>query len=100
MFIYCYYYLSVSDPKNLIFSCCCCYRGDRQRLGTAIAAYLEYQKICGSNFPRQRTHTNEDQKIQNTISRNWLDLDIYSMQKFLEDVSGPLKVPSHRRLVN
>lgn len=75
------------------------YRGDRQRLGTAIAAYLEYQKICGSNFPRQRTHTNEDQKIQNTISRNWLDLDIYSMQKFLEDVSGPLKVPSHRRLV-
>ncbi|XP_055709715.1 uncharacterized protein LOC129805674 isoform X17 [Phlebotomus papatasi] len=66
-------------------------RGDRQRLGAAIAAYLEYQKICGSNFPSRSL--SEDQRI----ARKWLDLDIYSMQKFLEDVVGPLRVPSHRR---
>ncbi|XP_059617150.1 uncharacterized protein LOC132262014 isoform X6 [Phlebotomus argentipes] len=66
-------------------------RGDRQRLGAAIAAYLEYQKICGSNFPSRSL--SEDQRI----ARKWLDLDIYSMQKFMEDVVGPLRVPSHRR---
>lgn len=64
----------------------------------AVAAYLEYQKICGSNFPRSKSFTTaEDQRAHNAISRNWVDLDIFSMQKFLEDVSGPLRVPSHKR---
>lgn len=72
-------------------------RGDKQRLGAAIAAYLEYQKICGSNFPRQKSLSNEDQRIQNTISRNGVDLDIFSMEKFIEEVAGPLRVPSHKR---
>ncbi|XP_055683294.1 uncharacterized protein LOC129790094 isoform X8 [Lutzomyia longipalpis] len=66
-------------------------RGDRQRLGAAIAAYLEYQKICGSNFPSRSL--SEDQRI----AREWLRLDISSMQKFMEDVVGPQRVPSHRR---
>uniref|UniRef100_A0A1L8DML3 Putative focal adhesion protein tensin n=1 Tax=Nyssomyia neivai TaxID=330878 RepID=A0A1L8DML3_9DIPT len=66
-------------------------RGDRQRLGAAIAAYLEYQKICGTNFPSRSL--SEDQRI----AREWLRLDISSMQKFMEDVVGPLRVPSHRR---
>lgn len=73
------------------------YRGDRQRLGSAIAAYLEYLDICGSNFPHRNGLSNEDARAQSTIARNWLDLDIFSMKKFLEDVIGPLRIPSQRR---
>lgn len=73
------------------------YRGERQRLGSAIAAYLEYLDICASNFPHRNGLSNEDVRAQNTIARNWLDLDIFSMKKFLEDVIGPLRVPSQRR---
>lgn len=63
-----------------------------------MAAYLEYQKICGSNFPRSKSFTSaDDQRASNTITRNWMDLDIYSMNKFLEEVAGPLRVPSHKR---
>lgn len=72
-------------------------RGDRQRLGSAIAAYLEYLSICASSYAYRNGLSSEDVRVQNTISRNWLDLDIFSMKKFLEDVIGPLRVPSHRR---
>lgn len=77
------------------------YRGDRQRLGSAIAAYLEYQRICGSNFPQNKitTLTNEDRQVQNQIVRNWMELDIFSMKKFLEDMVGPLHVPSYQRYI-
>lgn len=34
------------------------------------------------------------------IARNWLNLDIFSMKKFLDDVIGPLRVPSHRRYLH
>lgn len=72
-------------------------RGDRQRLGSAIAAYLEYLNICASSYAHRNGLSSEDVRAQNTIARNWLDLDIFSMKKFLEDVIGPLRVPSHRR---
>jgi hypothetical protein len=70
-------------------------------LGAAIAAYLEYQKICGSNFPHFKSTENldEDRQAQNKIHRNWLDLDVFSMQKFLEDIVGPLKIPSYQRYI-
>lgn len=73
------------------------HRGDRQRLGSAIAAYLEYLNICASSYAHRNGLSNEDVRAQNAIARNWLDLDIFSMKKFLEDVIGPLRVPSHRR---
>ncbi|XP_031636537.1 uncharacterized protein LOC116349303 isoform X3 [Contarinia nasturtii] len=72
-------------------------RGDRQRLGSAIAAYLEYLNICASTYAHRNGLSNEDARAQSAIARNWLDLDIFSMKKFLEDVIGPLRVPSHRR---
>lgn len=72
-------------------------RGDRQRLGSAIAAYLEYLNICATSYAYRNGLSTEDVRAQNTIARNWLDLDIFSMKKFLEDVIGPLRVPSHRR---
>lgn len=75
----------------------CLHRGDRQRLGSAIAAYLEYLNICASSYGHRNGLSNEDVRAQNAIARNWLDLDIFSMKKFLEDVIGPLRVPSHRR---
>lgn len=78
---------------HFIFSC----RGDRQRLGSAIAAYLEYLNICASSYAHRNGLSNEDSQAQNAIARNWLDLDIFSMKKFLEDIIGPLRVPSHRR---
>lgn len=85
---------------NNVFIIFIFYRGDKQRLGAAVAAYLEYQKICGSNFPRSKSFNSaDDQRTSNTISRNWMDLDIYSMNKFLEDITGPLSVPSHKRWV-
>lgn len=89
--------------ENLLFSC---YkkRGDRQRLGSAIAAYLEYQRICGSNYSphhsnKVTTLSSEDSRMQHQIVRNWLDLDIFSMRKFLEDMVGPLHVPSYKRYI-
>lgn len=72
-------------------------RGDRQRLGSAIAAYLEYLNICASSYAHRNGLSNEDARAQSAIARNWLDLDIFSMKKFLEDVIGPWRVPSHRR---
>lgn len=73
------------------------YSGDRQRLGSAIAAYLEYLNICASSIAHRNGFSNEDVRAQNAIARNWLDLDIFSMKRFLEDVIGPLRIPSHRR---
>lgn len=89
--------------------------GDKQRLGAAIAGYLEYLDICGTTSgtlsartghqkPGAATSTlgrlGEDARAQSAIARNWLDLDIFSMKKFLEDVIGPLRVPSHRRYLH
>lgn len=37
--------------------------------------------------------------MQHQIVRNWLDLDIFSMRKFLEDMVGPLHVPSYKRYI-
>lgn len=77
-------------------------RGDRQRLGSAIAAYLEYQRICGSTYPQTTkvtTLSGDDTRVQHQIIRNWLDLDIFSMRKFLEDMVGPIHVPSYKRYV-
>ncbi|XP_063707339.1 tensin-1 isoform X2 [Culicoides brevitarsis] len=76
-------------------------RGDRQRLGSAIAAYLEYQRICGTNSSRasNRSLSPEDTRMQNQIVKNWLDLDIFSMRKFLEELVGPLHVPSYKRYI-
>ncbi|XP_055526398.1 uncharacterized protein LOC129719063 isoform X2 [Wyeomyia smithii] len=78
-------------------------REDKQRLGAAIAAYLEYQKICGSNFPQSsRGKALQSPGPDSTGGRRtptWLDLDIYSTQKFLESIAGPLRVPSHRRYI-
>lgn len=71
--------------------------GDRQRLGAAVAAYLEYLNICAINFNHRNGLATEDTRAQNAIARNWLDLDIFSMKKFLEDVIGPLRIPSQRR---
>ena len=76
-------------------------RGDRQRLGAAIAAYLEYQRLCGSNFPSRATTpvaSSRQPSVEDlSIAKKWLNLDIYSMQKFLTDVVGPQRIPSHRR---
>lgn len=66
-------------------------------MGSAIAAYLEYLNICASGYVHRNGLSSEDVRAQKTIARNWLDLDIFSMKKFLEDVIGPLRVPSHRR---
>lgn len=88
------------------------FSGDKQRLGAAIAAYLEYLDICGSPGTLGRSNQKspnatstlgrlgEDARAQSAIARNWLDLDIFSMKKFLEDVIGPLRVPSHRRYLH
>lgn len=53
--------------------------------------------ICASSYTHRNGLSNEDVRAHNTIARNWLDLDKFSMKKFLEDVIGPLRVPSHRR---
>lgn len=74
-----------------------CNSGDRQRLGAAIAAYLEYLNICAANYSQRKSLPSEDARAQTAIARNWLDLDIFSMKKFLEDVIGPLRIPSQRR---
>ncbi|XP_058812908.1 uncharacterized protein LOC131677221 isoform X2 [Topomyia yanbarensis] len=78
-------------------------REDKQRLGAAIAAYLEYQKICGSNFPQSsRSKSSPGGGATDLSGRRtptWLDLDIYSTQKFLESITGPLRIPSHKRYI-
>uniref|UniRef100_A0A182UVH5 C2 tensin-type domain-containing protein n=1 Tax=Anopheles merus TaxID=30066 RepID=A0A182UVH5_ANOME len=78
-------------------------REDKHRLGTAIAAYLQYQKICGSNIPQASGQSKNSLSPGGTDNGRrtptWLDLDIYSMQKFLETVAGPLRIPSHRRYI-
>ncbi|XP_043467306.1 tensin-3 isoform X4 [Leptopilina heterotoma] len=51
---------------------------ERERLGVAVSAYMNYSSICGTN----------DQA-----------LDRFSMRKFLDDKIGKLKVPSHRRYI-
>ena len=68
------------------------FRGSYQRLGTAVAAFLQYQRICSSFSNGYSSETSE-------ATRNWQDLDIYSMKKFLEDLIGPLTVPSHKRYI-
>lgn len=73
------------------------FRKDNCKLGAAIAAYMEYLKLCGSNFPRE--NFNEDKNAQNQIERNWLKLDIYSMQKFLDNVVGQIRTPSQKRYI-
>lgn len=75
-------------------------RGDRQRLGAAVAAYLEYQRLCGSNYPSRATTpvSNVRQSVEDlSIAKRWLMLDVYSMQKFLTEVVGPQRIPSHKR---
>uniref|UniRef100_A0A182MSG0 C2 tensin-type domain-containing protein n=1 Tax=Anopheles culicifacies TaxID=139723 RepID=A0A182MSG0_9DIPT len=78
-------------------------REDKHRLGTAVAAYLQYQKICGSNIPQASGHSKNFLSPGGTDNGRktptWLDLDIYSMQKFLESVAGPLRIPSHKRYI-
>ncbi|XP_037921556.1 uncharacterized protein LOC119658310 isoform X9 [Hermetia illucens] len=72
-------------------------REDRQRLGIAISAYLVYLDICSSTTAGRNRHLNDDACVQSTIEKNWLDLDIFSMKRFLEDFVGSLKIPSHKR---
>ncbi|XP_049277652.1 tensin-2 isoform X12 [Anopheles funestus] len=78
-------------------------REDKHRLGTAVAAYLQYQKICGSNIPQASGQSKNFLSPGGTDNGRktptWLDLDIYSMQKFLESVTGPLRIPSHKRYI-
>ncbi|XP_058452418.1 uncharacterized protein LOC131431017 isoform X3 [Malaya genurostris] len=74
-------------------------REDKQRLGAAIAAYLEYQKICGSNFPQSSRNKSPGSGLSGRRTPTWLDLDIYSTQKFLESITGPLRIPSHKRYI-
>ncbi|XP_058452358.1 uncharacterized protein LOC131431006 isoform X2 [Malaya genurostris] len=74
-------------------------REDKQRLGAAIAAYLEYQKICGSNFPQSSRNKSPGSDLSGRRTPTWLDLDIYSTQKFLESITGPLRIPSHKRYI-
>uniref|UniRef100_A0A336KV22 CSON000681 protein n=1 Tax=Culicoides sonorensis TaxID=179676 RepID=A0A336KV22_CULSO len=59
-------------------------------------------RICGSNYAhptKVTTLSPEDTRMQTQIVRNWLDLDIFSMRKFLEDMVGPLHVPSYKRYI-
>ncbi|XP_050067868.1 uncharacterized protein LOC126556583 isoform X2 [Anopheles maculipalpis] len=79
-------------------------REDKHRLGTAIAAYLQYQKICGSNIPQAGGHSKNSLSPGGSTDSGrktptWLDLDIFSMQKFLESFANPLRIPSHKRYI-
>ncbi|XP_035777546.1 uncharacterized protein LOC118458801 isoform X4 [Anopheles albimanus] len=79
-------------------------REDKHRLGAAIAAYLQYQKICGSKIPQSGGQSScslspGGSSDSGRKTPTWLDLDIYSTQKFLETVAGPLRIPSHRRYI-
>lgn len=68
-------------------------REDFQRIGISVTAYLQYQKICSSSLaPYSLRSSSSDRNIQ--------DLDEYSMQKFLNDVVGPITEPAYKRLVS
>jgi hypothetical protein len=58
-----------------------------------VAAYLQYQKICSTNLAPFSLRNGSD------ANRNIQDLDEYSMQKFLEDMVGPITEPSYKRYV-
>ncbi|CAG9814924.1 unnamed protein product [Phaedon cochleariae] len=53
-------------------------RGNKDKLGVIVAAYMHYSSICG----------NAEQA-----------LDRFSMRKFLDDNVGPLAIPSNKRYV-
>ncbi|CAH1104712.1 unnamed protein product [Psylliodes chrysocephalus] len=53
-------------------------RGDKDKLGVIVAAYMHYSSICGSAEQA---------------------LDRFSMRKFLEDTVGPLALPSNKRYI-
>lgn len=57
-----------------------------------MAAYLQYQKICSTNLAPYSIRSNSSDP-----ARNIQDLDEYSMQKFLEDMVGPITEPSYKR---
>ena len=59
-----------------------------------MAAYLQYQKICSTNLAPYSIRSNI-----NDPSRSIQDLDEYSMQKFLDDMVGPITEPSYKRYV-
>lgn len=61
-----------------------------QRVGTSVAAYLYYQKMCSSNLAPYSIKSPDH-------TRNIQDLDEYSMQKFLDDTVGPITQPSYKR---
>lgn len=66
-----------SVSLNIVVNVCYFYyRGNKERLGVAISAYMNYSNICGGR----------DQA-----------LDRYAMQRFLDDKIGSLRVPSHQR---
>lgn len=69
------------------------FRESFQRVGTSVAAYLQYQKICSTNLAPYSIRSSSDP------SRNIQDLDEYSMQKFLDDMVGPITEPAFKRLV-
>ncbi|KAG5891525.1 hypothetical protein JTB14_012585 [Gonioctena quinquepunctata] len=54
-------------------------RGNKEKLGVIVAAYMQYSSICG----------NAEQA-----------LDRFSMRKFLEDNVGPIMLPSNKRYVD
>lgn len=63
-----------------------------QRVGTSVAAYLQYNKICSTNLAPYSIRSDV-----NDPSRNIQDLDEYSMQKFLDDMVGPIMEPAYKR---
>ncbi|CRK92081.1 CLUMA_CG005661, isoform B [Clunio marinus] len=63
-----------------------------QRVGASVAAYLHYQKICSTNLAPYSIRSNSSDP-----SRNIQDLDEYSMQKFLDDIVGPITEPALKR---
>lgn len=69
-----------------------CFRESFQRVGTSVAAYLKYQKICSTNLAPYSIRSNS-----NDPNGNIQDLDEYSMQKFLDDVVGPITEPTYKR---
>lgn len=75
-------FLSSSFPET---------RESFQRVGTSVAAYLQYQKICSTNLAPYSIRSGD---------RNIQDLDEYSMQKFLDDMVGPIRNPAYRRLLD
>lgn len=76
--------------------------GDHQRLCTAIAAYLEYHKICGVPARASSSQSLRDNnvKMQSAIGQKLTNLDIFSMEKFIKDVVGPLRIPSYKRYLD